>query len=421
MKDWLVSAGLALAALALFWLLMFPKPAGPHEANARPLSTEAGAAGVLALTRWLKAERVPVVAWRRRFDGLSGAAIPAGNVLITFMPHAMPVRRAELAALDAWLRAGNTLVVMAALADTPRWSAANYPFGFRDQLQRITRLKFDVADAPSSDSERARAAVDAALAPPSISIEPVATAAGPHPLFAGVAALESRSDLPASRWTATPMDLSPVLELARRADTREAAVWIKAFGAGTMIVSAFASPLSNEALGAAGNARWLANVIGFSLQPGGSVYLDDAHQGATDLYDPNAFFGDPRLHSTLWWIVLVWFLFVVGARALVPAAAGKPPVDDAAMLRVTGEFYATAVTPQAAGERLIEHFFNAIRRRLGFDEDGAPLWDWLAGHARISPTEVAELRALHATLRDGRAVNLERLQTLLSSISGQLA
>jgi hypothetical protein len=420
-KEWLVSAGLALAALALFWLLLFPKPGAPHDANARPLSTEAGAPGLLGLARWLKAEHVPVVAWRRRFDALSATAAPAGNVLITFMPHAMPVRRAELEALDAWLRGGNTLLVMAALADTPRWSAASYPFGFQEQLQRITRLKFAVADAPASDTDRTRAAVEAALAPTDVSIAPVSTAAGPHALFTGVAALESHSELPASRWTATPMDMSPVLEIGRRADTHEAAIWIKAFGAGTVIVSAFASPLSNEALGAAGNARWLANVIGFSLQPGASVYLDDAHQGATDLYDPNAFFGDPRLHGTLWWIVLVWFLFVAGARALVPAPAGKAPVDDAAMLRVTGDFYATAVTPVAAGQRLFEHFFNAIRRRLGFDADGTPLWDWLEGHARVSPTEVAELRALHAALRDGRGVDLERLQNLLATVAGQLA
>ncbi|NLG77516.1 MAG: hypothetical protein GX535_14890, partial [Xanthomonadaceae bacterium] len=60
MKERVVTFALALAAFALFYTLMAPKPSAPQERVTRPISIEAGPNGHAALFRWLEAERVPV-------------------------------------------------------------------------------------------------------------------------------------------------------------------------------------------------------------------------------------------------------------------------------------------------------------------------------------------------------------------------
>lgn len=423
MKEWLVSAGLAVGALALFWALMFPKVGG-EDRTALPVSTDDGPQGYLALDRWLAAERVPVAHLHRRYTDLAAAAGGGtGNVLVTTMPHRAPVRRAEQDQLTAWVARGNTLLVMASLDDTPRWAVLNYSGNFQDQLARLTRIKFEVIEEKKAhtDADKVRAAVDAALRETRVTLEPVRTAVGVHPLFDGVETVSTRSDLPASRWQASAMDSAPLLAIARRRDTGDAAVWLAPSGKGAVILSGFATPFSNELIGAAGNSRWLGNILAESLGPGGRVIIDDAHQGIVDYYDPTAFFADPRLHHLLWWIVLVWFAWVVGAPRLRPAASQRPPIDDAAMLRMTARFYAGAITAPTAGARLIEHFFNAIRRRRGLREDGTPSWDWLEAQARVPRAELDELRTYYERSADGRSIDLGRLDALLSTLSGHIA
>ena len=425
MKERIISAGLALAALGLFWALLFPKVSSPNDVAPLPLSSEATGPGYLALKRWLAVEGIPVLAFRGRFDWralAAGAAARTGNLMITTMPHAVPIRLAERERLDEWVRQGNTLLVMAALADTPRWSAGASGEELEEQLEHVAHAKVQIIEPDKPDlAGKLRSAVQSTLAASGVQVKPIQTAAGPHALFAAVTALETRSDLPASRWQAAPADSTPLLTLARRADNDDAAVWMRAFGAGTIILSAFASPIANEALGEADNARWLANIVAYSVRPGGRVIIDDAHSGAVDFYDPKAFFADPRLHHTLWWIVFLWFLFAVGAWHLREADTGRPPVDDVAMLRLTAGFYASALSASAAGTRLFEHFFNSIRRRRSLREDGSPDWDWLEQHARLPRAAFAELQQFHDRVSAGQPVDVARLNTLLNEMSGHLA
>ena len=47
----------------------------------------------------------------------------SGNILLTTMPHSFGLRQNEIAALRGWIRRGNTLLVAAALNDSPEWLA----------------------------------------------------------------------------------------------------------------------------------------------------------------------------------------------------------------------------------------------------------------------------------------------------------
>jgi len=422
LKERLVTLGLAIAALLLCYALFLPKPAAEASVPSRPLSTESGPAGYEAAWRWLEAEHVPVMALHDRFDRLSGGGqslLRTGNVLLTTLPHKVPVRSEEASDLDAWIERGNTLVVAAALDDTPEWALENSARLFKD-VGRLTRLNFETIDEEKDDKASRpkillKSALSALSRPRTIVIEP----RGEHPLLEGVHTLSVISDLPASRWRATPMDSSGILQVARMTDGGAGAVWLKRQEKGQVITLAVAGLFSNRDIGAADNAALLANLIAWSLKPGGTVIFDDVHQGAVGYYDAKAFYADPRLHRTIGWLVLLWFIFVLGIQRLNARTGDWRPADVTAFLARSGEFLASSVAPATAGTRLLANFFNSIRRRLGLPEDGAPTWEWLSSQAAVATGDVTELRELHDRIQSGRRFNLPRLQNLLTQLRGK--
>jgi hypothetical protein len=417
-KERLVSLGLAACALALFWILMFPKPPSGSSAP-RPLSTGADGEGYAAASRWLAAAGVARLDLHQRFDHLkdrASSAQPSGNLLITTLPYDAVAQPAELSALDAWVAQGNTVLVLAALDDTPLWSAVTGTF--IPQLQAMTGIAFTAREEPNTELlARARAGLRAALTPAGRAVE--LHASGRFGLLEGVRHLATLSPLPSTQWQAKATDSSPVLELARRADTADPVLWLKADGNGAIIVSAYASLFSNDVIGQADNARLLSNLIAWSLQPGGRVIFDDAHQGALDEYDPQKFFADPRLHSTLLWVVVLWLAWVVAAQPLRAAAPNAGAMDESAMLRVTAGFFASVLRPVTSAQWLLDEFFDRLCRRHGLLHGAGPPWDWLQSHAGIRSGLLDELRDLYSRSHAGERVSLVRLQRIISQISGQ--
>ena len=423
MKERLVSIGLAAGALFLSYALFFPKPAANERAPPRPLSTSSSPTGYQGAWRWLDEERVPLAAWRERFDRLgSDPSLKAsGNLLLTTLPHELSVHPGETTQLDAWISRGNTLVVAAALDDTPAWELEGDARLARD-VSRLTRLKFDVVDpAAKKDGEKAspaqalRFALNRVTQPRDI----VMTPRGVHPLMQGVHSLRVVSDFPASRWRATPMDASAILQIANTADG-EGAIWIKRQGEGQIVTLAVAGLFSNREIGKVDNAKFLSNLVAWSVREGGTVIFDDAHQGSVNYYDAKAFYADPRLHRTLAWLVLLWLSFVLGVQGLRAHVNKWRPADVTAFVSTSGDFFASALTPAAAASRMLANFFNSIRRRLGAAEDGVPMWEWLAAQATVSPGELTELWELHRRVHEGRRIDLTRLQNLLSSLQGKI-
>ncbi len=436
MKDRLLTLVLAIGALAACYVFLFPKPA-PVDARASiALSTDSGPHGYLAAWRWLKASSIPVAVLRNRYDHLSAAGFVAGasgNVRLSTMPYRLPTSLKEEAPLNAWIERGNTLVVMAALDDTPDWAVTGGK-SMEETLKRVMRLKLTATPAPRPAPGAPPAAAPAAAAPAPTLRErlqrlmakiPAITAmtlspTGTHPLMNGVRSIAAYSEFPADRWQATPTDASVVLGIAGLHPAGEAAVWLKKQGNGQLLVIGVASAFSNRAIGEADNARFLANIVAWCRAERGTVIFDDAHQGAVGYYDPKAFFADPRLHRTLGWILVIWFVFVLGAQTFRVQEARWRPVDVTALVGASGEFFAGILAPSAAAERLLSNFFNALRRRLGISEDGAPVWDWLAAQAAVSGDELAELRRQHAKAMAGQRVDLVRLQNLVSRMQGAL-
>jgi hypothetical protein len=306
---------------------------------------------------------------------------------------------------------------MAALDDTPQWALATGS-NLVETAGRLTRLKFEVIEPQHSQSQgrSLSAALNGFLSAQNGAIEP----RGAHPLLQDVHSVRVVSELPASRWRARPMDRSAVLQIGQIAGNGDPAIWLRRQGKGQILTFGVASIFSNQLIGEADNARLLSNLIAWSVSNGGAVIFDDAHQGVVSYYDAKAFFADPRLHRSLGWIVLLWFVFVLGVQRLRMRSREWNPVDATAFVAMSGEFFASALPAEAVGARLCANFFNSIRRRLGLQQDGGPVWDWLTAQAGVAPGDLAELRRLHGRIETGRRVDLLRLQNLLSRLQGNL-
>ncbi len=418
MKERLVTLAMAAAALALFWILMFPK-AQTSVAQPRPLTTGSNGEGYFAAARWLTSTGVATLDLHRRFVQLGDTAVSAqqtGNLLILTVPFAVVLHPDEFTALDHWVTQGNTLLVLAALDDTPLWSATTADF--LPELQTLTRIQFTARRAPDTDpGNRPKTQPAVVWSLPTAQLE--LHASGQLGLLTGVEHLAAATPLPSTQWQAKAVDAAPVLELARRVDTADPVLWVKTSGKGAIVVSAYASLFTNDLIGKSNNARLLANIVTWALQPGGRVIFDDAHQGAMDEYDAAKFFADPRLHASLWWLVGLWLAWVMVAQPLRAAAPNAGSLDESAMLRVTARFFASVLRPVASAQWLFDEFFDRLRHRHGLLQATAPPWDWLASQAGVRSAALAELRDCYARTQAGERVSLTRLQRILSQISGQ--
>ena len=427
MRDRLITFLCALGALALFYAIFLAEPAPLAEKFSEPTTTERGSNGYLAALRWLQSTDVRVESQRRRYDWLiqdaSGLA-PSGNLLIITMPYKYGTRQRELEQLWSWVAAGNTVLVLAALADTPDWTMAYVANDLPGDIAAITGVNFfvplpDDVLAAGSQPVDGEAVVDVLkrLSKPTLHrIVPNRR----HPYFEGVQQVVAESEYFASEWRASPPLDDFVLSLAHDADTGRDAFWVRLYGDGQFLISGYASLFSNEQLGRNDNARLLANIVAQSLGPEGAVLFDDQHQGLSTLYDAGAFFADWRLHVTLWLLLALWLIWVLGSIRLRGVAVDAPAPRETAFVKATGGFLARVLVPVQAGRRLVELFFNDLRRRLSLSEDGLPVWDWLERQPRVGRTDLEALRTLDARLQAGRRVDLVRLQNLLVKLQGQV-
>jgi hypothetical protein len=425
-KERLVTFALALAALLLFYALVFPKPQPASQQPSRPVSTDSGPDGQLALWQWLQAENIPVSSLRYRYDRLGATDITAtatGNVLISVMPHQLQIRNDEWAPVNRWIESGNTLLVIAALDDTPRWSMFATE-GFLPELRRFTGIAFEALPEkktePSQESQDPQA-LEKRLKTMMGTFNIDAVPRGQHPLLSQVHRVHGVSDLPASRWRANPVIPAMPLSLLERSDGGATVLWLMQRGRGQIIVCSMASPFSNSQIDQNDNARLLSNILAWSRGENGRVIFDDAHQGLTAFYDAHAFFADPRLHRTLWWLVLLWLVFVLGPLPLRSAFTRWKPVDETVLIDASGRFYSVAVAPLDAAQRLFENFFNELRRKLNLPENGEPLWDWLKTRSRVTHDERSLLQRLFADVRAGERIDLRTLHNLLSDLQGKVA
>jgi hypothetical protein len=441
MRERLTTLLCALGALLLFATLFIHGGELERRQRAAPPNTlERGDNGLLAATSWLRGEGIRTVSVRERFDTLDTRADlpPSGNLLIVSTPVVTAFRLNEAAALERWVRAGNTLLVLAALCDRPGWAVGGFVHG---DLSMLTGMEFAMRmpaggappagaarrPAAASAAERARRndASNARVGLASLELrQPLrSTLVGnrPHAYLDGVGSAVALSDYDPQIWDIRLPRAGFVLSLARQREQGEGVLWVRPVGAGTVIVSAFGSLFSNRALGLADNARLLANIVSDSVAPGGAVLFDDEHQGLAAAYDPAKFYRDPRLYATLGVLFLVWLVWVLGGTRLRMPAGRAPAPREAQLVSATGTFLARVLRPAAAARRMLEHFFAHLPAGARRAAGGGPPWEWLEEHPRLTRADVMQLREWYADAYSDRHVSLLRLHNLIVRTERQLA
>jgi len=433
MKERLVTLALALGALALFAAMFLRSASGPGLAGEvpRPLTTEHRGNGYFAAMSWLAADGVPAISLRERFGALPRRTdlAKSGNLLVVTLPAATEFRTEEFLPLDAWVRAGNTLLVLAALADDPDWARGRAGLVISD-LDLLTGLEFETTRL---HEERARGSHPAAggtrepgarpgprrgdalqqglrmFAEPEHS-ELVANRS--HAYFEHVRAAVALSDYSRQSWALRVPYEGFALELAHVREDGSGALWTRPLGSGRIIVSGFGSLFTNRALGLADNAALLANLIAVNVAPGGTVIFDDAHQGLSEVYDPSKFYQDRRLYLTVGVLIAAWLVWVLGSTRLRMPAARIAAPREVDLVRSTGGFLARVLRTPVAARRLLESFLARTPGHAG--------WAYLERHPRVASADLEQLKTWYAAAYGERRVPLRQLHNLIVRIERQI-
>jgi Domain of unknown function (DUF4350) len=423
MRDRLVTLLGALLALTIVYALFFQRPGEPPVT--KPLSTEPGRNGYLALWSWLDREHVRVVSLRNRYSTLNEdkSLAESGNVLIVTMPFRTPLRQSEVVPLQAWLLSGNTLVLLAALDDSPEWMGAQGDVrndvavltGMRFMTQREEAAGAARPEGTNRTTQSARVARPAIAARTAIAIEPAID----HPLLAGVGTLHGYSDDPSDIWSLVPDASRLVLRLATESSSGNDALWERPYGSGDLIVAASASLLANRNIGEGGARELVRNILRYRLGDGGAVIFDDMHQGLSSLYDASALLRDARLRYTIWFVFAAWLVYVLGAsNRLAPPRVPRSAPKQGDFVAAAGGFMARRLDRGAAGRLLLDEWLDEVRRTRRLPR-GAPLWPELESTPTLARSVYEELHEYDRTLARGGAVDLIRLHnTLLKAREG---
>ena len=420
MKERFITFICALGALALFFTMFMHQDShgiGGIEVP-RPTTEERGGNGYDAAMEWLDREHIRTLSLRDRYDKLpqKRALAATGNVLIVTLPATAVFKTEEFRPLDHWVRAGNTLLVLAALSDTPDWA---FSFGgmTSGDLNLLTGLEFESAKNRDSRLRKAtesptteRGGKDSIVRLPLHFSPPRRETLVPnrdHAYFKGVQQVIALSDYEAQPWTVKVPYGGFVLALGHQRETGEGVLWTRPLGHGRIVVSGFGTLFTNRVVGLEDNARLLSNIIAANLGPAGAVLFDDVHQGLGANYDPAKFYRDPRLHMTIVIVASLWLSWVLGATKLRIPTSRTPVPREAELVRATGGFLARVLTPAAAARRMFDHF---LKRRP---------WELLERQPRIAAADLTQLRSWYSQLDTGR-VPLIRLHNLMLKINRRL-
>lgn len=441
MKQRALSLLFAVGALALFYILFIGSPAGLQDDVTRPTTDTTDANGYAGARAWLAQQGIAVRSMRSRYDGLAAMSpVSTGNLLVVTLPGVERFRAEEFVPLDQWVRSGNTLLLLAALTDTPPWSAGRTS-AVLAELESLSGLEFESPAARDQRLQGVRAGTDASLPTDEPmtgdlqetlaaltrreNVRIVARTRGRHPLLEQVRSLEVLSTAPARPWLLRTPYESFAFALATEERSGEGVLFIRPLGGGRIVVATVASLFANSALSRADNAKLLANVVAYSVAADGAVLFDDLRQGASMTYDAGQFWRDSRLHWTFAVLVLVWLFWVTGGtRLAVPRATPAAPGTTELMI-AAGGMLAGRLRP-AAGSRLVfEQFFRRLASRSSaaarpIADDPGSVWRWLATQGSVSRHDLEQLERWYRATMAGSRVPLREIHNLILRIDRQL-
>jgi len=406
MRDTLIT--LAGAFLSFFLLVSLMSPRQEQRLVSRPTTEDEGKHGLKAVYRWLAENNVNTYSLRRPVTRIDQEALPSsGNLMIISLPLGRKALDSEWLALNRWVSDGNTVLVLAGMYHVPQWGEGHdwaRESGIIDAIEYMTAEEFSLQREHIEDSETEfdltdmREAIEA-FKPSSYRLYPAIE----HSLFKDIAEMESWhtpgvyqykdeiDDIQSAHWSIDSESSRLALRLMVGESPQQTAMWLLPIGSGWIYLSAFPDLVSNSVLKQQDNARWLANLLTHTVVENGYVIFDDYHFGLSDLYDPEAFFADRRLHNSLLFVGAFWLIYALGRSprlAPVKKRNRKPATTD--FIEAMAGFFTRRIKPRAIAKKLAERLLEDISRQTQLE--GESLWNWLDGHPEIRERDLRRLQ-----------------------------
>ncbi len=426
MKERLITLGGALLAIYAIYLLLLPKPQPELEPLSLPTTEDRGNNGIAVAYQLLKQSGIPTYTLRHRYTSLYAAAeLPEqGNLLIVSLPLRINSRTWEEQQLQNWVNEGNSILLLSTLSDDPEWNPLKYIsinrfvslFGF--SFDKIEHEPPETSEEPESDN-RKDDNKNKKDKQNTYSLEPVPR----FTLTRGINKIEvTNHQLSMHYWDIYGQEgVRSTRPILNDPGTNSPAMWLARSGSGKVYISRYSRLFSNASLEKHDNARFLINLLQHTLSESGYVIFDDMHQGLSELYNPDAFFSDNRLHNTLWFIFALWFIYVLGhTNRLQPVREQASKMRLVDNIRGIAHFMARRLHRSAVARRMFLHFFNELRRYLGMQRNGEPVWNELSNYQQLTQSELTQLKNYYDQAQRQQSVNLVRLGQLINTIRKKL-
>ncbi len=428
MKDRVLTLLFALAAFLLAMFLLTP-PLSSGEKISLPTSEDRGSDGLKGLYQWLQNNKIRVSSLRKRFTDLSKdhELAETGNVLIVSSPFNRQVLTSEWQALQRWVADGNTVLVLGAGYYIPDWANRDDCFCQIDAL--LDRFGWHIdSDTETVDDEQVSEANNSfkqtidnlkhnieSLKPEQTLFYPLSS----HSLLTGVDSISGKitSALLETRWFVwTDEDKLGFRLLSLQDQSETTMLWQLQTDAGQVILSLAPDLFNNQTLNKADNAVLFSNIVTLHLGENGTVIFDDYHFGLSDLYDPDQFFADERLHQTLAFIFLLWLFYVFGySQRLAPVRAKKTRPSAVDYVNAMAGFFANRLDKKTIARELTRWLFKDVRRHWHFSSD-QEVWRWLQQHPKLDRS----LLALLQKAEQNQPVSLSTLSQNIITIRKQI-
>jgi hypothetical protein len=433
MNDRLVTLFGAAASLLVVIALLLP-PGEMRLANSsRPTTTDRGEQGLQGLKTWLDANHMPSLSLRRRYTSLQvdPRFADSGNLIVVSVPQTTQPSRGELEALAEWIMQGNFILLLEAKNDRPAWS-----LGSGNDVETIPRAlgfslaggKADVKTVDNADARRERSAQDLYEAGSAllgddrqtVTLKPAFT----HPVLEHVGSVSTFRSLIHDDPDITLTGIAgarQALPLLQRDASQGFALWAFRSGVGGGWVSSHPDLFGNVTLGLADNARLFANLAESVLGEHGYIIFDDMHFGVSDLYDPENFFSDPRLRTTLMLLGVLWVAYVFGySNRLAPPAHTHRPARASDFVEAMAGFFARRLNAGAAARGILEHFYAEIRGFYRMTDVRTPVGTLLRNNSAVRDGDIRDLEELARNIGNNRNIDLIRLTRTIDRIKRTL-
>jgi hypothetical protein len=424
MKDRLITLLGAIIAFFILFRLLFPQANFAQKNISFPTSEDRGQYGLAGLYHWLDSQHIPLYSLRERYDTLlkKPHLSKQGNLLIISLPLRMAARAKELQQLQTWIKNGNSALLLVSMSDWPQWASRTMGNSV-SQLLHTFDLHMSSANGTnnSEKSEDTAERIDKLLHPSKLSRELIPTLA--HPLTTGVHQVQATwLSSEGLHWhLAGNQHSHSSLILLRDQTDHNPAMWLSFYGQGRVLISRHSDLFGNVSLGYADNARLFSNLVQQELGKHAKVIFDDMHQGLSVIYDPEAFFHDPRLHHTLLFLLALWIVYVMGHSNRFGRVRQKPPMLQLRQhVQAIGNLFARRLHPSAAALRYAQHFFNEVRSTYGLPLNGQPVWEQLRHNAAIAPTVLQRAQSLYQRALNRKRVNLITFVNTLKTMRREL-